>query len=47
MKNNETKKVNFDLSELSLQDLVTVYTNIKEFKTSVKDKKIDEKKENK
>ncbi len=43
MKNNE-KKVDFDLSLLSLQELITVYQKVAEFLEFLESKKIGEEK---
>ena len=46
MKSNE-KTVDFDLSLLSLQELITVYQKVSEFLEYLEDKKIKEKEEGK
>ncbi len=46
MKNNE-KTVDFDLSLLSLQELITVYQKVSEFLEYLEDKKIKEEEKDK
>lgn len=43
--NNESTKVNFDLSTLSLSDLIKVYDDINTFISFLKESKIEEKEE--
>ncbi len=43
---NKDKKMDFDLSVLSLDELIKVYEEVKEFKVFLNDKILEEEKEN-
>ncbi len=43
---NKDKKMDFDLSVLSLDELIQVYKEVNEFKIFLNDKILDEEKEN-